>query len=280
MARCVPLLLLAACVLAGACTPPPGTEATVSYGGSNGGWLFRGVPLARRGEGYVLARPTDTTRYATPRLVAAIERAARAVAEAHPGPPPLRVGDLSAPLGGKHGRHGSHRTGRDADLIYYTTDLEGRPVIGSGFLAFDRFGLAVAPEGSPPPLVTGATYRLDEARTWTLVKSLVLDEAGVQWIFCGAGIKSRLLRYAARHERNAEAIVRASWVLHQPTTGNPHVDHMHVRVVCGVDQRALGCIDRDPEWPWLREAFERPPQAAERADDATVVGWLLDDEPS
>jgi hypothetical protein len=52
---------------------------------------------------------------------------------------------------------------------------------------------------------------------------------------------------------------------------------MHVRIVCGTEQRMLGCVDRDPEWPWLRRAFERPPEAAEREDDASVIRWLMDE---
>lgn len=60
-------------------------------------------------------------------------------------------GDLSSPHGGRHDRHGSHRAGRDADVIFYATDAAGTPTRGRGWLAYDRFGAAREPlEGGRP----------------------------------------------------------------------------------------------------------------------------------
>jgi penicillin-insensitive murein endopeptidase len=244
------------------------------------GALLRGVALPNQGPGYVRARPRDPTRYGTPTLVRVLQNAARSVAEKYPGGAPLRIGNLSSPRGGRHAKHRSHRSGRDADLIYYATDALGRSVTGRGWLAFDRFGIAregVLPKGIE---TTGEVYLLDEARNWHLVRTLVLDErANVQWIFCSLGIKARLLRYAARHERNPEALVRASWVLHQPSRGRWHDDHFHVRVACTVEERASGCRDDGPIWHWQRARFEKPPfDWVSDQDDAALVRALLSDE--
>jgi hypothetical protein len=243
-------------------------------------------------------------------LVATIERAAAAVAERFPGSPPLRIGDLSAPLGGRHPRHRSHRTGRDADILYFAVDEHGVPVPGAGFFAYDRFGVARAPRdrcvppvarspGRETPRTTvgcGGLVFLDEARTWLFIRTLLAaDDVPVQWIFCSAGIKQRLLAYAASFEPDPDVIVRASYVLHQPTTGRPHDDHFHVRIACTAAMRALGCMDDGPVWPWQRREHERPaeaetgyrgagevpPGAAGSAapdvfDDHTLLAWLLE----
>jgi len=179
---------------------------------------------------------------------------------------------LSARTGGRHTRHGSHRTGRDADLLFYIVDASGRSVRGSGFFAFDERGASsVVAAGAP---VRGVAL-FDTARNWALVRALLLDdEAPVQWIFCADGIKARLLAHAARHERDARALVRASYVLHQPTSGNPHRDHFHVRLACTARERALGCLDAGPVWPWLRLAHEKAEREGSE-DDRTLVQALV-----
>src|SRR5690606_12139398 len=125
------------------CVPPrPAPGQTASVGLANDGYLLGGVPLPDRGPGFVRGRPGETTRFGTPALVGALGRAAAAVAEAYPGSPPLKVGDLSGPGGGAHPRHGSHRSGRDVDVIFYARDDAGQATRGRGWLAYDRFGLA------------------------------------------------------------------------------------------------------------------------------------------
>jgi penicillin-insensitive murein endopeptidase len=201
------------------------------------------------------------------------------VAAAFPGGAPLRIGDLSSAAGGRLTRHRSHRTGRDADLVAYATDAHGRSVSGIGSLRFDRFGIArPAPEteiptGSPP------VFFFDEARNWSLVRTLLLDEqADVQWIFCSNGLKARLLRYAIRHETEPEALVRAAWVLHQPSAGRRHDDHFHVRMACTPEERASGCWDDGPIWLWQRDRLEKAPFPAghDRSDGALVRALLGD----
>jgi penicillin-insensitive murein endopeptidase len=265
---------LAAALLAGCLAPRPAPTETVSVGQAANGYLRNGVVFPDRGPGFVRARPGEETRYGTPALVSALKRAAASVAEAFPGGPPLRVGDLSAPLGGHHARHNSHRSGRDVDLVFYATDASGRSTRGRSWLAFDRFGLSreeTTPSGAP----SGDLYFFDEARNWQLVRALLTDpEVEVQWIFCSNGVKARLLRYAALHEPDPDVLFRASWILHQPSSGNPHADHFHVRTFCGARERALGCQDTAPFWVWVGDEPFKVPGAIEALGDDALLAAL------
>jgi len=315
------LVAAAAGVGAGACAigPIPGPrpdDAAFSYGHNAEGMLFGGTRLPDRGLGFVRARGDDT-RWGTPVLVGALERAAAAVARDFPGTIAMKIGDLSARFGGRHPRHRSHRSGRDADLIYYVTDASGRSVAGSGTFNFIRSGFSrvteranapggddISDEGGPataegaptsngteapaPPVGGARTARagdlvfFDDARNWHFIRTLLLDpEANAQFVFCAWSIKQRLLEYATAHETSAEAIYRASFVLLQPSDGRPHSDHMHIRVACSAQDRALGCVDRGPLWPWLRKELEKPagPSAPPPLDDEALVAALFDDSP-
>lgn len=267
------IVLVLVSVALGGClgfVPPP--DEPLSFGTTSAGILHRGVALSDRGEGYVRSRPGESTRYGTPGLIAALERTIAEVHRRFPGTAPMRIGDLSAPDGGRHPRHGSHRTGLDADLIFYVTDPAGRSQLGRGWLAYNRFGYAVehrAPEGaSGGP--SGGLFFFDDARNWWFVRTLVLDdEAAVQWIFVSRGVKSRLLRHAMTHEPDPRAIMRAAYVLQEPSNASPHDDHFHVRVYCPPRALAHGCRNRGPMWPWLRASIEKPP---------AIPGEALSDE--
>ncbi len=244
---------------------------TISVGTADRGYLHDPVGLANRGAGYQRVRPGEATRFGTPTLVRAIERAAREVANAFPGGHPLRIGDLSTPHGGAHSRHRTHRTGRDADLVFFVRDAGGLASLGDGWLRFDRLGLAT---------VRDRVYRFDEARNWHLVRTLIMDDqARVKWLFCSNELKARLLRYAARYEPSPEAVVRATWVLHEPTRGESHDDHFHLRVGCGADERNLGCREQAPHWPWSSDtARKEDPRSSVAARDPALVRWLFAQE--
>jgi penicillin-insensitive murein endopeptidase len=259
------LLWLAGCGLA------PLPEAATSLGYATDGVLLASAALPRSGPGFARARPDDDTQFGVPLLVGALTRVAKDVASAFPGGSPLRIGDLSAPDGGGHDRHGSHRTGRDADVLFYLLDEAGNSVPGSGYFAFDERGVAS---------YQGRLLFFDTARNWALVRGLLADEqALVQWIFCADGIKARLLAYAAQHERDPALLLRAAYILHQPTRGNPHRDHFHVRIACSAEERASGCLDAGPVWPWLRNEHEKPAWEGAGNDDATLVKALLGEPP-
>ncbi|MGB5696962.1 MAG: penicillin-insensitive murein endopeptidase [Polyangiales bacterium] len=266
--------LLAALVIMGICscvTEPLPSGQTISVGTASRGYLHDAVPLADRGIGYRRLRPGERTQFGTPTLVGAIERAAREVANAFPGGYPLRVGDLSHPYGGVHSRHRTHRAGRDADLLFFARDAGGLAAGSDGFLQFDRFGLA---------MMGDRVLQLDEPRNWHLVRALLLDEqARVKWLFCSNEVKARLLRYAARHERSPQAVLRATWVLHQPARGDSHDDHFHLRVGCGAAEQSLGCQEQAPHWPWLSDPASKEDIGAGVVEsDAHLLGWLLTEE--
>lgn len=253
----------------------PMPDEPLSFGWDNRGVLHDGVSLADRGEGYVRSRPGEATRFGTPDLVATLERTIGEVSRRFPGTASMRIGDLSSPGGGRHFRHGSHRSGRDADLIFYVTDPAGRSHQGRGWLAYNRFGYAVDRHAS-----NGELFLFDDARNWWFVRTLVLDdEARVQWIFVSRGVKSRLLRHAIDHERDPRAIVRAAYVLQQPANASPHDDHFHVRVYCAPRELAHGCINRGVMWPWLRGANEKPPAIpGEALTDERLVHALFEEQ--
>lgn len=258
--------------LAGCFGLTPAPDEPLSWGATNGGILRRGEPLPDSGEGFVRARPGESTRYGTPRLIEALQRVAAEVSRRFPGTAPVRIGDLSSPHGGRHPRHGSHRTGRDVDVLFYVTDPTGRSRTGRGWLAYNRFGFAVEHQrpGAGPGSGSGGLFLFDDARNWHFVRTLLLDEeAAVQWIFVSRGVKARLLRYAMAHEPDPRVITRAAYVLHQPERASPHDDHFHVRIMCSPRQLAAGCQDRAPFWPWLRAEWEKP---------LAVTGEPLDDE--
>jgi penicillin-insensitive murein DD-endopeptidase len=266
--------LISFCFALAACGLTPRSPDTTSLGSANRGTLHAASALPERGFGYVRARPGDDTRWGVPALHALIERAARVVAQQQPGGAPLVVGDLSARHGGRHSRHGSHQSGRDVDVLFYLVDELGRSVRGSGFYAFDARGASSVLDRAAP--VHGLAL-FDTARNWAFVRALLLDEVPVQWIFCANGLKARLLAHAARHERDREALLRASYVLHEPSRGNPHRDHFHVRIACTAEERASGCVDEGPVWPWLRFAHEKPVWRGGAHDDETLVRALLEE---
>jgi penicillin-insensitive murein endopeptidase len=263
--------------LAGCLGLTPAPDEPLSFGATNDGILRRGAELPDAGEGFVRARPGGPTRFGTPRLVEALMRTAAEVARRFPGTAPVRIGDLSSPHGGRHHRHGSHRTGRDADVLFYVTDPSGRSRTGRGWLAYNRFGFAVEhrrPDDGP----TGGLFFFDDARNWHFVRTLLLDEeAAVQWIFVSRGVKARLLRYALAHEPDPRALTRAAYALHQPARASPHDDHFHVRILCSRRELAAGCRNRGPIWPWLRAEMEKPATVAgEPLDDARLVRELME----
>lgn len=252
-----------------------------SYGMPNGGMLRSARALERSGNGYVLARPGEPTRYGNATLVGALERAFASVSARFPGTPPMRVGDLGYRSGGRHARHGSHRSGRDADVIFHATDAAGAPMPGSGFLAYDRFGVGRIPSSPNAPAALARPMLFDVARNWHFVRTLLMDPASLtQWIFCSRGVKALLLDYAAEHEPDPEALLRAATVLHQPSAGRPHDDHFHIRVLCSPQERTTGCTDYGPIWPWLRDRVEAVGTGdPEELDDRALVHWLLEDLP-
>ncbi|MDD5307391.1 MAG: penicillin-insensitive murein endopeptidase [Deltaproteobacteria bacterium] len=254
-------LVVAAAFVSG-CLPwrgaTPGVEGSVGL--VQHGFDASSELLPRKGQGY-LAYHADAARYGAPQLVRLLKRVAARVAAARPGATTL-VGDLSAPCGGFIAGHRSHRSGRDADLGFFTTDRRGRSTSSRPGARFDRFGVGER---------DGEVLRFDTDRNWLLVEALLDDpEARVQWIFVSRGLKALLIAWALAHGRDLGLVERAASVLHQPEGSPPHDDHFHVRVYCPQD--AAACVDDGPVWSWV-EGERRQGRAP---GDAELLGWAFE----
>jgi len=228
-----------------------------SVGLPHHGVVTNAVALPKKGDGYVLYRD-DGVRWGLPRLVHAIENAASKVAESRPGPP-LVVGDLSERYGGETARHRSHRSGRDADILFYVTTPRGVPVKSPGFVKFGSDGLG---SGSGDKV-----YRFDVERNWELVRTFLLDD-DVQWMFVARQVEVLLIEHAIGLGEPLDLVWRAQTVLRQPGDSAPHDDHFHLRLACSTEEMVEGC-EGGPRWPWQEELPE-----LEMSDDDLVASIL------
>jgi penicillin-insensitive murein endopeptidase len=251
-----------------AAAPSPLTPQWVGSIGAPGRGVLTGGRQVRAGPGLKWLRANDR-RWALPRFAQAIERAAAEVDRERPGAT-LSVGDLSGRSGGGPALpHFSHRSGIDADLLFYMTTLEGAPVASPGFIHVGADGLAQDGTG-------GRWLRFDVEREWLLVKALVEDpEARVEWIFVSDVVKARLLEWAAARGEFTETLYRAITVMAQPARGGVHDDHIHVRTACSPEEVVAGCEPTGPVRPWLRHAV---PDIDESTGD--LVAALFEPSPS
>ena len=241
------------------------TDGTsVSVGTHALGALRHGGRLPFRGEGYLIPQRWEERQrnYGTDELVQLLVRSARRVNRIHPNGL-LGIADLSPRSGGPTPEHLSHRSGRDVDLLFYSTDMAGRPLPPKEMVLFNELGISIAPASQPhselkkPEQLPAAEpiipRKLDVPRTWELFKALVSDpEVSVQWIFVGRPIGQMLLLYAKKKNEPAYIIERASAVFHQPSDAQTHMDHVHLRIFCPLSDRYLGCVDRGPG-RWLKK---------------------------
>jgi penicillin-insensitive murein DD-endopeptidase len=222
----------------GAVYPFPGTFGTTSQG-----LLKGGRTLPRQGENFRLYHASKKA-FAVPQLVRALVRAADKVEKAHNGSM-LLIGDMSSAHGGFLPGHSSHRSGRDADTAFFTTDLWGASVVENGLIHFDRFGVG---------LRDNRIRKFDTARNWSLVEALINDEEiEVQWIFVSAGLKALLLEWALENGKDLQTVERAAVVLKQPGDSAPHDDHFHIRIYCPKDRFGALCLDTPPFRPWVQK---------------------------
>ena len=235
---------------------------SVSTGRSNGRRIRQPDRLPLRGPGYVVPDRWKARRfqYGTDELVAAIRRAAARV-RARDRRAVLGVADISRRSGGGSPWHSSHESGRDVDLLFYTTDEKGRPQPPPAeMIRFDAEGEPfVGPKdedgGYDEP--TWEHRRFDTRRNWQLVEAFLTDASvRVQWVFVSEPLQGRLLAYAEKHHRPRWIIEYARTVMQQPGDSAPHDDHFHVRVYCTRADRFLGCEDRGPVWQHEKKTFK------------------------
>lgn len=232
-------------VLAG-CSIPSAVAPQIrgSVGLPHSGFLTDGKELSQKGKGFVWRRPQDH-HWGVPRMVAMLEEASAAVVDARPGSQPVVVGELSAKGGGAlMPTHRSHRTGRDVDVLFYVTSLEGVPLVNSDFVKIGPDGLGVSSGGR--------FVRFDTARQWQFIKSLVATKhAHVQWIFISRVLEALLVEHALALGEPPALIQKAQTVMQQPGDSLPHDDHIHVRIACEAEEFARGCDGGGPQWGWL-----------------------------
>jgi penicillin-insensitive murein endopeptidase len=223
---------------------------STSIGSPNHGRLEGGVPLPWRAEGLVLneRRINPDSFYGTTEMIGAIERAAAAVAREMPGST-LVVNDIGFREGGDIPHHGSHRSGRDSDILFYLTDRRGEPVASRG-VVIEPDGTGVDFKDLADP-ADDDHVKLDARRTWRFVRALVEDpEALVQRLFIAEHVRTMLLAEAARVRAPRFAVERAGDAMCQPSP--PHDDHLHLRLFCTAEDMRGGCLDGYPMYPWRR----------------------------
>jgi penicillin-insensitive murein endopeptidase len=226
---------------------------STSLGGPGHGKLTGSVRLPDSGPGFLHnpKRP-DEARYGSVELVQAIVKAAAVVERELPGSV-LVVQDLGLENGGPIRQHGSHQSGRDADILFYSLDTQGQPLQSVGVpidpdgKGWDFKDLSVAEDDQ--------AVRLDAPRTWRFVQAMLQgDGERVQRIFLVEHVRRMLLAQAERAHAPADVRERFADLTCQPDT--PHDDHMHVRVFCSPEDIGKGCLDKPPLYPWHLAALQ------------------------
>lgn len=214
-------------------------EASVSSGFAFGRGVLRNpAQLPLEGVGYWAIRPERNAYFGTDDMVAGLIETCASLQRADPEMKPLAVGDISGPKGGRISLHLSHRTGRDADLLFFWMDANHRPIVTEDFVRFDAHG-----QGR----YRGDKVLFDARRNWSLVRGLLTDSRfgnRVTRIFVSRPLRSRLLGYAATTEEDINIIRYARRVLQQPRSpAGLHDDHFHLRIGCSTRDAASGCRD-------------------------------------
>jgi penicillin-insensitive murein endopeptidase len=190
----------------------------------------------------------EDVRWGLESLTSLVDRAARNVRRQFPDAV-LSLGHLSRRGGGDLDRHASHESGRDADVGFYVTNQQGKPIYADHFVRFVGDGTA--------PSWPGA--RFDDARNWAFVASVVADgRAHVSYLFVASPLRARLLAYAQKIGAPYAVRVRASEVMAQPRGSLPHDDHFHVRISCPSFMEA--CV----EYPTRNLARAKVPRVRSR----------------
>jgi murein endopeptidase len=125
----------------------PASLGTLSIGTPWGGILLNGIVMPA-GRGWEIVNPAESL--GTTETVGFIRTAVEKVDEIYPDSPPVAIGDISNPRGGRLNRHISHQAGRDVDIGFYYKN--GR---GNWHTA-------------------GTAANLDVPRNWALVRALLL----------------------------------------------------------------------------------------------------------
>jgi penicillin-insensitive murein endopeptidase len=224
-----------------------------SIGAPNNGHLTGAVRL--RGSKTLRQREGGHS-WGLAQLVHLLRHTATEVARKHHGSQML-VGDLSGRTGGHIDGHGSHQTGRDADVGFYVMNSKGKPMAVKRFIPFDDAGNARDAPG----------VRFDEARNWTMVAALLKDDkANVRYMFISNALRGKLLAYAAKKHVPKELMERAASVMMSPQDADLHDDHVHVRIACPESMHDV-CIE-EAQSAAPAAGDEKPADPGEKPADA------------
>ncbi|HKE13275.1 MAG TPA: penicillin-insensitive murein endopeptidase [Kofleriaceae bacterium] len=194
-----------------------------SIGRPQTGYLVSGKHMPANPKLYYLRRPERAwgTSYTVDHLVRAIKQVHRRF----PRLPALAIGDISARHGGRISLHGSHRSGRDADIGFY---------------------FRKPPRGYPRAFAVATADNLDFNATWALISTLCKTAAdqsagGVERIYMTYGTQAIFYRLARQHHVPREQLEWFQYphgrradhgiIRHEPG----HEEHFHVRFHCAAN---------------------------------------------
>jgi murein endopeptidase len=171
--------------------------------------------------------------YSSDALAQALERAAREVAQRHPGAI-LWIGNTAGPYGGALAPYSvSHQTGLDADVAFYSYAPSGAIARPEDLIALDATGKSFDGE---------FTFATDIM--WSLVTALLTDpKIEVKYLLIYDPFRDKLLEYAKANKAPKDLIQKASKALLQPSDAGPHNDHLHIRIKCPPGIGGDGCVD-------------------------------------
>ena len=231
-----------------------------AHAGSGGdpfhGWLTDGEPFPE-GPHHRLQHHVEKSRtyFGTAELVDGLLRAAAAVAAKHPGRKPLTVGNLSRRNGGDIEESHTHNSGRDVDLLFFMSKLDGTPTRTRNH----RFGPDGKSRRSPK------RYRIDRDANWALIEALMTDQAmGLQWLILEPHLEVLFLTHAKAQGVETEQLRRYADAMTLPPYAGPHENHLHMRTQCAPAHWEDRCQPTGPVWPWNEQLYPLVVAEAER----------------
>jgi hypothetical protein len=182
-------------------------------------YFFSGIEMIQ-GYGYKFVHAGRATNWGTQPLVDGLRKIAAYMRGGNRAETDLAIGDISSANGGQLGGHVSHQRGRDVDIGFYMTDMNGKPVDAQGFVRFTqgRDGLT----GSN----NGQAVRFDAQRNWFLVQAILANQDPAfkpTHIFIANHLKAAILAAAGDSPEKARAAALMTyWAGHD--------NHLHLRV--------------------------------------------------
>lgn len=204
---------------------PAKSGPSVSMGRPSKGELREPSRLPEDGEFVKILPARHRARrlnFAADELVGAIQRAAEAVAKAHPGAI-VWMGNTAAPYGGSLAPYSvSHQSGLDADLALY---------------AYTPTGALAAPEDLIPLGEDGKSFDGElifaPDLQWRLVEALLSDPAvEIKYLFLYKPLKQMVLDAGRAAGASPALLKRAEKLISQPSGAGAHADHLHIRIAC------------------------------------------------